>query len=204
MVLYQKRIEILRATRQEIIRYGIAAFRVEEIARLLGMSKRTIYRIFPTKANLLRVCVAEMTQEINCKIKTWQIDDQRDPLDKIGELLTAYVDCLYNVEGIFLREIKQLPLLGDLCAGVREAWTETLLCLLVRCKQEGYVLADTNLPVLSRHLLIALYESRVTDDLPRGQQMAFWRTVLRGSFTWKGINRMEEREETSCLPVYYH
>lgn len=68
MHLYQKREAILRSTRQEIFRYGISAFRVEEIARLLGISKKTIYRIFPTRADLLRDCILSMEAEVKGKM----------------------------------------------------------------------------------------------------------------------------------------
>ena len=68
MHLYQKREAILRSTRQEIFRYGISAFRVEEIARLLGISKKTIYRIFPTSADLLRDCILSMEAEVKGKM----------------------------------------------------------------------------------------------------------------------------------------
>lgn len=68
MHLYQKREAILRSTRQEIFRYGISAFRVEEIARLLGISKKTIYRIFPTRADLLKDCILSMEAEVKGKM----------------------------------------------------------------------------------------------------------------------------------------
>lgn len=70
-MIYRKRMEILRATRQEITRYGISAFRVEEIAWLMGMSKRTIYRIFPTKANLLSLFTNKNRNEEETKYKSF-------------------------------------------------------------------------------------------------------------------------------------
>ena len=48
--------EIIRTTRDLIIRNGIRAVRVDEIAQKLEISKRTLYELFSDKDTLVEQC----------------------------------------------------------------------------------------------------------------------------------------------------
>lgn len=192
MHLYQKRDAILRSARQEISRYGIAAFRVEEIARILGMSKRTIYRIFPTKADLLRDCILIMGLQVKGRISLLEKKDREEPIKALWKLLEEYVNGLYNVEGIFLRELKQSPEYGNGWLEIRETWKKAIVKFIEQGKQQGYLLGHTDSSLIGDCLLTALFESRVEEELPHARQLFFCRTLLRGIATQAGIARIEE------------
>lgn len=204
MNLNQKREMILRSARQEIARYGITAFRVEEIARIRVMSKRTIYRIFPTKSDLLRDCILWMGLQVKGKIALFLKGEQEDPMKAVLELLEEYINDLYNVEGIFLKELKQSVEHKKVYLEIRERWYDALTKLLEKCEQKGYILADIQFFPVSERLLTTLFESRVEEEPPRVQQMLFCRTVLRGIATQTGMIAMEEKhsdfstENESC------
>lgn len=198
MHLYQKREAILRSTRQEISRYGISAFRVEEIARILGMSKRTIYRIFPTRADLLRDCILLMGVQVKGRIHLLEKKGGNEPIKMIWQLLEEYINGLYNVEGIFLRELKQSPEYAKEWLEIRETWKKALVKFMEQGKQQGYLLAYTDFSLIGDRLLTALFESRVEEELPHARQLVFCRTLLRGIATQAGITRIEEELEVAC------
>ena len=199
MHLYQKREAILRSTRQEISRNGISAFRVEEVARLLGMSKRTIYRIFPTRADLLRDCILLMGAEVKGRIHALEKKDGNEPVKGIWQLLEEYVDGLYQVEGIFLRELKQSPEYTGKWREVRETWKMALVKFMEQGKQQGDLLAHTDFSLIADRLLTALFESRVEEEFPYARQLVFCRTLLRGIATPAGIARIEEEVELTGI-----
>ena len=190
--MHQQREAILRTTRQEISRYGISAFRVEEIARILGMSKRTIYRIFPTRADLLRDSILLMGMQVKNGIGRILRNRQAEPMEMVLQLLEEYLDGLYNVEAIFLRELKQSGDYGEQYLGIRRVWYEALEKLLETCRQKGDILENTNLPLICGCLLTGLCEARVEEEPGHARQLAFSHIVLRGIATPAGIVRMEK------------
>lgn len=194
MVVYQKRNEILQSVLQEITRYGITAFRVEEISRRMGISKRTIYRIFPAKADLLRQCIVYMTRQLRDRILIYRLEETVEPLDRLQDLIGEYLDSLYCTEGIFLREMKLLPAYRDLYLEVREEWTTTFKGVLQQGQQQGYILEDTDCDLFCDRLMTTLYESRVEEELPRARQWMFCQTILRGIATEKGRGWLEARK----------
>ena len=54
--------EIIRTTRDLIIRNGIRAVRVDEIAQKLEISKRTLYELFSDKDTLVEQCWDKIRQ----------------------------------------------------------------------------------------------------------------------------------------------
>ena len=55
--------DVIRTTWQLITRHGIRAVRVDEIAQCLGMSKRTLYELFPDKTNLIAACLEQTSRQ---------------------------------------------------------------------------------------------------------------------------------------------
>ena len=47
---------IIAFTSQSLRQYGIRAVRMDDIARNMNISKRTIYQIYTTKDNLINTC----------------------------------------------------------------------------------------------------------------------------------------------------
>lgn len=60
--------EIIRTTRDLIIRNGIRAVRVDEIAQKLEISKRTLYELFSDKDTLVEQCWDKIREEQEKKI----------------------------------------------------------------------------------------------------------------------------------------
>ena len=50
-------------TKREMIRQGISRLTMDIIAQGLGMSKRTLYQLFPSKVCLVQICLADIAGE---------------------------------------------------------------------------------------------------------------------------------------------
>ena len=55
--------EIIRTTQDLIARNGIRAVRVDEIAQMLGISKRTLYEMFVDKNGLISACLDSLAHQ---------------------------------------------------------------------------------------------------------------------------------------------
>ncbi len=94
-----KRHKILEGTRNIFFREGISALTMDRIAALLGISKKTLYKYFSNKADLVEAAVEERIQEIAAEVRS--IVEQRSlPFPRRIGLILGIVS-------------RQLALLGD-------------------------------------------------------------------------------------------
>ncbi len=81
--------QIIRMTNELFTRYGIKSVSMDDIARALGMSKKTIYQYVDNKADLIRQIVdwrREREEEEMNAIRT-QADDAIDEILQIGRFV---------------------------------------------------------------------------------------------------------------------
>ena len=98
--------EIIRTTQDRIARNGIRAVRVDEIAQMLGISKRTLYEMFVDKNGLISACLDSMAHQ---QRKTLASNRRRcggNPLQRALRLANTYMDNLYTVDASFLADIR--------------------------------------------------------------------------------------------------
>jgi AcrR family transcriptional regulator len=155
---------ILRAAREIYDELGPEAS-IEAIARRAGVGERTLYRRFPTKAELVRAaldqCVAEdLTPTIEA------VRGAADPLSGIAQLIDAAIS-LGARERNLLTAARQA---GSLTIDISTPLDEALYELARRGQQAGVIRADL-----------------VADDLPRMIAMLYsvlW-TMDSGSDGWR-------------------
>ena len=141
---------ILRAARNVYGDLGPDA-QVEAVARRAGVGERTLYRRFPTKADLVRAALDQSIAEV----LTPAIEDARrtdDPLRGLNQLIEAAI-------GLGAREHNLLTAAhraGSLTADISDSLNEALHELVRRGQRAGLVRADL-----------------VADDLPRLMAMLY-------------------------------
>ena len=148
---------ILRATRDVYDELGPEA-PIEAIARRAGVGERTLYRRFPTKAELVRAaldqCIAENLTPI--------IESARratDPLDGLAQLLDAAIS-LGAREHHLLTAVRRA---GSMTSDVSTALNEALTELAERGQRAGVIRADLAAADLPR-MLAMLYSVLQTMD----------------------------------------
>jgi AcrR family transcriptional regulator len=133
---------------------GFARVSVEEITTDLGMSKKTFYKYFDRKEDLVNEIVARMLGEAELKVQGIMAMDAPFP---------AKLDGLMKLVGIVFRTISK-NLLRDLETYIPEAWGKiqafrrqriltTWAALIDEGKRTGYVRAE----ISQRVFLLALY-----------------------------------------------
>ena len=67
------RCRILDYTKREMYQHGADGLTMDDIARGMKMSKRTLYKLFPSKTSLFRVCLSDFANGIRSQIQQKQI-----------------------------------------------------------------------------------------------------------------------------------
>jgi AcrR family transcriptional regulator len=96
--------EVLRATAEELARVGYAALRMEDVARLAGVNKTTVYRRWPTKMALVSEAMRREREQRGVAPDTGSLrEDLRIMLQALAEqgrspLARAWMSELSNPE----------------------------------------------------------------------------------------------------------
>lgn len=90
---------IIAVATATFMRGGYAATSVEHIAKVIGCSKATIYRRYPSKKELFRAVVHERCQEMVAMLQGAP-DSTADPMDAIKDMLRRFMDFLLVPETV--------------------------------------------------------------------------------------------------------
>ena len=181
--------EIIRTTQDLIARNGIRAVRVDEIAQMLGISKRTLYEMFADKIDLIGACLTNMARQ---QRKTLASNRRRcgNPLQKALRLANTYIDNLYTVDASFLADIRNKVLFAEYYNENRDFWFSELTRDLETCRKEELLLAEMDAAALTQQLLSSLLELRL-NHATREELYLLCRTILRGAATKQGIDYLD-------------
>ncbi len=92
---------IYKAARDEFAAGGYAATSIEAVAPRAGVSTKTLYRLIPNKAALLKSMVSDrLVSEVNLRAA-----DHADIQEALGEALMAFADLALDAEVIALQRM---------------------------------------------------------------------------------------------------
>lgn len=184
--------EIIRTTQDLIARNGICAVRVDEIAQMLGISKRTLYEMFVDKNGLISACLDSMAHQ---QRKTLASNRRRcggNPLQRALRLANTYIDNLYTVDASFLADIRDKVLFAEYYNENRDFWVSELTRDLEKCRKEELLLAEIDTASLTQQLMSTMLELRL-NHATREELRLLCRTILRGAATRRGIDIIDQR-----------
>jgi AcrR family transcriptional regulator len=107
------RLRILKEARGLFFRYGFSRVTMDEAAEALGMSKKTLYRHFPSKEELLEACTESHLDESDAELKAICARKDLSPLERL-KLTMSYCYALFNK--------MSEPLVHDLRRHAPEIW----------------------------------------------------------------------------------
>src|SRR5258708_31088310 len=102
---------VLRATIEELARIGYGALSIEEVANRAGVNKTTVYRRWPTKADLVRAALRSMGDDKVCQPATGSLR---------GDLLAAGRSLLPFAQASGGQDVLRLPLAERMVAALAD------------------------------------------------------------------------------------
>ena len=103
--LINEREKILEFTHSKFIREGFYRTSMDELARDMQISKKTIYKYFPSKENLLEAVFDMRTEKVQ-RILNGLVDSNEDCVTKFVKILTTIKKNALNCSETWFRDIR--------------------------------------------------------------------------------------------------
>ena len=140
--------KILDLTEEKIFKEGFYKTTMEELASDLRMSKKTIYKFYPSKNDLVRAITERFKKRIHDKILEILSSD-KNAVDKIVTWLSILTKVTTKISDKMLNDLrKHFPSLWDELEKFRtEMMTDNITKVIEQGKQEGFV-KDIPTPII--------------------------------------------------------
>lgn len=129
--------KILVTAMEAFVRYGVRAVKMDDIARQLGISKRTLYELFQNKEIVLFECVK--------RFKTLREHELMQHLGELGNVMDIIlyiykvkVDEFGRVNPAFYADIEKYPLVKNYLDDDKQKGIARFLAFIQRGVREGY------------------------------------------------------------------
>jgi len=106
---------ILNKAQEMFTQFGYSRVTMDEVASELGMSKKTLYKFFPGKEQLIRSIITDVKCEVSEYCDSLIQKEDVDFVDKLKQLMNFFTQQAEKFRG---------PLLNDLQKAVPECWKE--------------------------------------------------------------------------------
>jgi AcrR family transcriptional regulator len=98
---------ILNKAREKFLTVGYTKVTMDEIAFEIGMSKKTVYKHFPAKSDLLSMVIRSMNEEMDAGIATIVQNQQLDFVEKLRQLMGFVLRHISGVGKRFLQDLQR-------------------------------------------------------------------------------------------------
>ena len=187
---------IIEITCDIITRQGIRSARVDDVARIAGISKRTLYEMFEDKNALIYKCLERLSSWRHEMLQRKLDSPDGNSLYKTVGFVREYVDSLYLLDSEFLADLKNKAAFSKNYESDSRFWHERLVELLHQAMRDGYILSGTDVSLIAETMLTRSYELRMAGR-NRESQRALNTALLRGISTSKGIALFDDMPSVS-------
>ncbi len=191
-----QRLRIVAVARELFFKRGINTVTMDDVARALHMSKRTLYQLFADKEALLLACHDMSVREVEAHRQDVHARTQ-DVMDIILHEIQMTMDSLQSVYPLFLHDVHRYPRLAAAIARTRKAREETAVSFLQRGVAQGVFRSDVNYRVFYRMIFLwadqAGTKHALLDNIsPADVFLSTFVTYLRGCTTDKGRRMLDD------------
>lgn len=185
---------IVAAARRQFFTHGFRRFTMDDLAGELGMSKKTLYACFPSKAALLQAVILDKFADVEAGLE--QISTRRtlDFMDSMQQLLACIQHNAEEVRPPFLRDVeREAPELFKLAESRRrEVIQRHFKRLFNHGRKSGMIRTDIPAAVMIEILLGATQalvhpqQMSLLHLTPKAALLAALRVVLEGVIVRSG------------------
>ena len=134
--------QVVQATREILLTRGIRGVTTDAVVRRARISKKTLYKLFSSKEELLEATFLSLLEESLAQVDA-VLDSQLPPLAKLARLFAELETLLSRVQPQFLEQVRHFhPGIWRRLEAERGKRLEKVAELIRRCQVEGTVRAD--------------------------------------------------------------
>lgn len=191
----QLREKILKISMEEFKSKGIRAVKMDDIAALLGISKRTLYEIYSNKEELLLECVKFQEGQYDAYMASFEKDQSNNVIDIIIEFYNKQIQWLSDVNPLYFSDIQKYSQVVSYFERRDIERKQDKMIFYQRGIREGVFRDDVDYDVLSRILKASIDYIKQTQmykeyDLTRILNNIIM-LFIRGVCTYDGIKQFD-------------
>ena len=193
----QSKEQILEQGFEDLSREGVRFFTVESLASHLGMSKKTIYKFFPTKEILIEKIVGFFTGMVKRKFKS-VVESDENPVVKFNQVMDFIMKKISHISMDKAMEVKtRYPQVWHHIEQFRLDLRQYIAAIFKEAQEKGLAKSDIDMNVVATiYMNIVNYtfqpEFFLQNNLaPVDTIRIFVRMVTEGIFTEEGVKELK-------------
>ncbi len=187
--------EILAEAGRCFSRYGIRAVKMDDMARNLGISKRTVYELYATKEELLCEVIRSRNESRIRQIKTL-VENSDNAMDLLVGVLGMQVEMIATVNVEFFKDLPRFPKAARAASEFHDRLGAHADEFFARGVEEGFFLAEVDYTVFNKIVSGTMemlhLDSRYDDFTYRDLFVGYLYVMIRGICTNKGQIRIDD------------
>lgn len=195
--------KILKTAMAEFMQRGLKAVKMDDIAKKMVMSKRTLYEIFADKEELLYECVKYGSEEELNEIHRTASREGADVVDILIDFIHIRLKSMSSVNPKFYAEIMRYKKVADFLKANHDSRRKEGNAFIKRGQREGYIRKDVDFELLGA-IFDRTIQAVLDDELFNEYSLKrIFRNIIfvtiRGISTQKGIEKMDRLLEKNPL-----
>jgi len=190
--------QILSEGFESVADSGVRAFTVDALSKRLAMSKKTIYKFFPTKEDLVRSIIHFVFNQINSVFKK-VMEKEPNPAVQYIKVMERICKFAGRAPAQKLVELKSLyPKIWKEVESFRLGQQKNFYVILKSAQDQGLAHGDINMKtaaIVYTNIVNSTFQPEffLKNDLPiRDTINGFVKIVARGIFTEKGMKAVNQ------------
>lgn len=189
------KVKIITAATEAFALKGIKGVTMDEIAASIGISKRTLYEVFPDKEALLRNCFFKIKKDRDAYFQE-VLKRSSNVLEVILDIFKKGLEAMHSMNKRFFEEIRKYPRVHEMIQRSRMKDSEHAIAFLKLGVEQGLFRSDVNYDIVNI-LLREQFEILLNTDLCKAYSFvevyeSIMFTFLRGISTEAGLKKLEE------------
>ena len=197
----QSKEKILEQGFETITQNGVKFFTVESLAAHLGMSKKTIYKFFPSKDILIEKIFDFFTGMIKRKLKQI-VESDMDPVEKYTRIMNFIINKISHISMERVVEVQnRYPIVWGKIEAFRISLAQDFTTIFIEAQEKGLARKDLDMNVVATiymNIINSTFQPLffLKNNLaPADTINLFINLITEGMFTEKGISAMKQHNK---------
>lgn len=187
--------KILQTAISAFIQNGIRAVKMDDIAQMLGISKRTLYEIYQDKEELLYQCIKIYDLQNKASLADYA-SKGHNVIDIVLEAYQMKVDQAHKINPLFYEDIMKYPKVEQYIKDSHDSTHDKFMDFMQQGVNDGFFRKDVNYDMIIQ-VMDAMGEYIMRNKLLRRYPVNelysnFFLVSLRGLCTERGVKTLDE------------
>ena len=199
--VYKKNLKpaILEEAMSHFREYGIRAVKMDDIAKNMGISKRTLYEVYSDKEDLLVDVVKSMLKQRKESLQEFALK-RDDAIDILIEALRQQMEFSASTHANFFKDLKRYPAVEKMLKHYQKEQEISTLAFFEHGVRQGFFISSIDFNIfhkITSGSISMIRSEELFKNLTYQQLMVnYLFVIIRGICTRKGLERLDNFIET--------